>query len=125
MTRLLVLAALCSSATLAQPAPAVPEPVQSPTPATSASATAPQLPKRLAKALAKADGRTQASAIKVRSIDDEYVVIGALGFRPGIQSLVSKNGKTYDVHEVTHATTGERRTFWFDVSSFFGRGFGF
>ena len=119
MKTLLFLALLQSSPTT--------EPVAAPAPASAEapSALPTDLPKAVAKLLAKADGRTQDKAIKVRSIDQEYEVLRALGFVPDTQSLIVDKGKSYDMIEASHRQTGEKREFWFDISSFFGRGFGF
>lgn len=120
MRALLLLAALISSSALAEPSS---QPTSSPATGSEAQSPPANLPKSVAKLLSKADGRTQATAIKVRSVRQEYEVIGALGYQRGRQSLVMKDGKTYDVLAVTHTVTGVTREFWFDISSFYGFGF--
>ncbi|MGH6786921.1 MAG: hypothetical protein ACREBO_08820, partial [Novosphingobium sp.] len=100
------LALLLASPALAEPVP--PEAAASPAPAELPA----NLPKSVAKALAKADGQTRETAIKVRSVGQEYEIIRALGYAPQVQSLVMEGGKTYDRLDVVHAKTGDKRSFW-------------
>lgn len=69
--------------------------------------------------LATGDGLTQATAYKVDSVRDEYVVAAALGLQVRSQSLVfdRKAKKTYDKLTLS-APTGESKVLWFDISSF-------
>lgn len=81
--------------------------------------------KRIEKLLASADGRTQQSAYKVRSVAEEYEILGALGLEPGSQSLImGDGGKAFNMIEATDAAKGETREVWFNISSFFGRSIG-
>ncbi|WP_088309098.1 DUF4919 domain-containing protein [Novosphingobium sp. B 225] len=85
----------------------------------------PKVSKRLAKILAKSDGRTQATAYKVSSVADEYAIMRVLGLQSEQQALIIPKGKAYDRLTATDPNTGAKREVWFDISSFFGRGFGF
>ena len=79
---------------------------------------------RIAKVLAKGDGRTKATAYRVKSIGEEYEILRVFGLEPGVQSLVDgDNGKHYDVLKAKNPKTGETVELWFDISSFFGAGF--
>jgi len=78
---------------------------------------------RIAALLAKSDGSTRAAAIKVRSVDEEYRILAALGLRPKSQALISDAGGTYDLLTATDPRTGAERQLWFDISSFFGHEF--
>ncbi|QVM83196.1 DUF4919 domain-containing protein [Novosphingobium decolorationis] len=81
-----------------------------------------QVPKSIAKILAKGDGATPETAYKVRSVKQEYQVLAAFGMQRRRQALVMQD-KPYDRIEATHPETGETRTFWFDISAFFAAGF--
>ncbi len=73
---------------------------------------------RIAKILARSDGRSAETAYKVRSVREEYQVLAALGLEPGRQSLVVRK-RPYDVIEATDARTGMKREVWFDIGSFY------
>ena len=90
--------------------------------AVSASDTspAPKISKRIAKILAKGDGRSKATAFKVSSVGDEYEILRNLGVQPVSQALVVE-GKAYDLMTTRNPVTGETQEFWFDISRFFGR----
>jgi hypothetical protein len=71
-------------------------------------------------------GSNKETAIKVASVAREYKYLKSLGFQVTRQSLViGEGGRAYDVIAAKHAETGEERDFWFDISSFYGREFGF
>jgi hypothetical protein len=79
---------------------------------------------RIAKVLAKDDGRTQKTAYRVKNVDEEYEILRVFGLQPGVQSLVGgDNGKMYDMLEAKNPKTGETVQLWFDITSFFGAGF--
>ena len=59
-------------------------------------------------------GESIDSAIIVRSVDDEYLIIGEYGYRMKAQSLVFENDIPYDVMETENAD-GEERTFYFNI----------
>ncbi|MBB5986029.1 DUF4919 domain-containing protein [Sphingobium lignivorans] len=91
-------------------------------PATNAGARSEE---RIAKLIASTDGASQETAYKVRSVSEEYAVLKALHLEARSQSLMTpKRGKAYDVIEAVDPATGETRSIWFDISAFFGRGFG-
>ncbi|MEZ0243443.1 MAG: DUF4919 domain-containing protein [Sphingomonas sp.] len=79
---------------------------------------------RIAKIMKSGDGKSAETAYKVKSIGEEYQVMQALGYpRPEMQSLVFEKDKPYDVLTTTDPKTGEKVEVWFDISSFFGKGF--
>lgn len=68
-------------------------------------------------------GATRDTAIRVQSVDEEYRLLRKMGLTPNQQSLVvGDDGKPYDVIDCVDAT-GVARQMWFDISSFFGKGF--
>ena len=75
--------------------------------------------KRIAKIIARSDGRSAESAFKVRSVREEYEILAALGLEPGTQSLVASNKRNYDVIEGKDVHTGTKREVWFDIGSFY------
>jgi hypothetical protein len=79
---------------------------------------------RIDKIMAARDGKTQATAYRVKSVADEYEILRRLGLRPGSQSLIADGNKAYDMLEATNAN-GEKVELWFDISSFYGHEFGF
>lgn len=79
--------------------------------------------RRIAELVASADGATRATAIRVRSIGEEYEILDALGLCPNIQALMMPDGHPYDVLYAIDSRTGAERALWFDISSFFGQGF--
>ena len=79
---------------------------------------------RVAKIFKTGDGRTKATAYKVKNVGEEYQILRAYGLEPGVQGLVTDNdGKAYDVLTAKNPKTGETLDLWFDISSFFGKGF--
>lgn len=66
------------------------------------------------------DGSSAKRAVIVSSVAEEYALIKHRypGHRPVKQDLQQLDGKAYDVIEIGNAS-GERRTLFFDVSSFF------
>jgi len=74
--------------------------------------------------LAGGDGKTQATAWTVIHTGEEYTVMELLGLEVKDQALImGDNGKPYDLFTVTDETGKEFGVF-FDISSFFGKGFG-
>ena len=61
------------------------------------------------------DGKSPEKAWVVISVHEEYVVLRALGFRPGEQSLMNQNGHAYDVMKVKNVEDGTEQTFYFNV----------
>ena len=79
---------------------------------------------RIAKIFKSGDGRTKATAYKVKNGGEEYQILRTYGLEPGVQSLVAdKDGKAYDLLTAKNPRTGETVELWFDISSFFGKGF--
>lgn len=74
--------------------------------------------KDVEKALSRADGESDRTAYKVKSVEEEYEILAALGLRPGSQSLVVGK-KPYDVIQASDPRTGATRQVWFDISSFY------
>jgi hypothetical protein len=61
------------------------------------------------------DGKSLETAWVVIKVHEEYVILRVLGFRPGEQSLVHKDGHSYDVMKVKNAEDGTEQTFYFNV----------
>lgn len=78
------------------------------------------------------DGATKETAVVVNTdktligVPAEYAYVGRQCGRPGqdwemlVQRHVPSGGRHYDVLEV-RMSSGEERSFWFDITSFFGR----
>jgi hypothetical protein len=88
------------------------------------TATAKEKQGRIEKLIASTDGASKATAYKVKSVDEEYRILRALGLKPEKQSLiVGDDGHPYDKLTVV-AEDGTKRELWFDIKSFYG-GYGF
>jgi hypothetical protein len=74
-------------------------------------------------ARAEPDGRDAANAIKVGSVDEEYAILRRMGLKPQLQSLMMVDDRPYDVIRAVDPRTGKKREVWFDIGSFFGKGF--
>ena len=61
------------------------------------------------------DGKSLEKAWVVINVQEEYVLLRVLGFAPSGQSLVNKDGHSYDVMKVKDADDGTERTFYFNV----------
>lgn len=61
------------------------------------------------------DGKSTEKAWVVINVQEEYVVLRFLGFMPSGQSLVHKDGHSYDVMKVKKADDGTEQTFYFNV----------
>ncbi len=57
----------------------------------------------------------QESAPAVISVNEEYVLMRALGLKPGKQKLIKEAGHSYDRLEVTDTKTGEELVLYFNV----------
>lgn len=80
---------------------------------------------RIAALIASTDGATKETAFKVKSVDEEYQILRALHYQPGVQSLIiGDDHHPYDMLEVT-AADGTKHQLWFDIQSFYGHEFGF
>ena len=60
-------------------------------------------------------GNSFDSAYIVRSIDDEYIIIGELGYDMQEQALFEHEGIPYDVLYTTSLESGETRDFYFNI----------
>jgi len=63
------------------------------------------------------DGKSAEKAWAVINVHEEYVVLRALGFRPGEQSLLNKDGHAYDVMKVKNVDDGTEQTLYFNVDT--------
>jgi hypothetical protein len=61
------------------------------------------------------DGKSMETAWVVINVHEEYVMLRALGFRPGEQSLIRKDGHSYDEMKVKSVEDGTAQTFYFNV----------
>lgn len=61
------------------------------------------------------DGKSTATAWIVISVDEEYALLRALGFRPGQQGLLNENGHSYDRMTVKNVEDGSVQTFYFNA----------
>jgi hypothetical protein len=61
------------------------------------------------------DGKSLQKAWVVINVAEEYVLLRVLGFRPSGQSLVQKDGHSYDEMKVKDAQDGTEQTFYFNV----------
>ena len=61
------------------------------------------------------DGKSPETAWVVINVHEEYVVLRVLGFRPRGQSLIQKDGHSYDVMKVKNTEDGTEQTFYFNV----------
>jgi hypothetical protein len=66
--------------------------------------------------LASGKGDSADSPYVVVSIDEEYAVLGMLGYCSGMQLLGRCRGQPCDIQHATHAETGQERTFYFDIA---------
>jgi hypothetical protein len=79
--------------------------------------------RRIAGMIAATRGASAETALHVRSIREEYEILGALGLCPEIQSLTEQGGHPCDMLNARDPQTGTARELWFDISSFFGHEF--
>ena len=61
------------------------------------------------------DGKSADKAWVVISVHEEYVILRVLGFKPGDQSLMHKDGHSFDVMKVKNVDDGAEATFYFNV----------
>ncbi len=79
---------------------------------------------RIAQLITSTDGSTKEKAFEVRSVGEEYAILAALKLRVKSQALVvGKDGHAYDMLTATDPMTGKDREIWFDIKSFYGKGF--
>jgi len=65
--------------------------------------------------LKSGDGKSTDKAWVVINVHEEYVVLRVLGYRPGEQSLLNKDGHAYDEMKVKNVDDGTEATFYFNV----------
>jgi hypothetical protein len=61
------------------------------------------------------DGLSAETAWVVINVHEEYVVLNVLGYRPSEQSMLSRDGHTYDRMDVKSVEDGSKKTFYFNV----------
>lgn len=61
------------------------------------------------------DGKSADKAWVVISVHEEYVLLRVLGFKPSEQSLLHKDGHSFDVMKVKNVDDGTEQTFYFNV----------
>jgi hypothetical protein len=61
------------------------------------------------------DGKSLEKAWIVITVHEEYVLLRVLGFMPSEQSVMHKDGHSYDVMKVKNAEDGTEQTFYFNV----------
>jgi hypothetical protein len=61
------------------------------------------------------DGTSTEKAWVVISVHEEHELLKALGYAPGSQSLVRKDGHSFDVLKVKNREDGTEKTFYFNV----------
>jgi hypothetical protein len=61
------------------------------------------------------DGKSLEKAWVVINVEEEYVILRVLGFKPSEQSLIHKDGHSYDEMKVKSAEDGTEQTFYFNV----------
>lgn len=61
------------------------------------------------------DGKSTETAWVVIDVHEEYVMLRVLGFAPSQQSLVNKDGHSFDVMKVKNVDDGTMQTFYFNV----------
>jgi hypothetical protein len=61
------------------------------------------------------DGKSPEKAWVVINVHEEYVLLRVLGFMPSQQSLMHKDGHSYDEMKVKKAEDGTEQTFYFNV----------
>ncbi len=61
------------------------------------------------------DGKSLETAYVVIETHEEYVILGGMGLQPHKQSLVRKDGHTYDVLEAMDQKNGQPVTLYFNV----------
>ena len=77
---------------------------------------------RIAKIIHKRDGRTKASAFKVKNVGEEYEILRTFGLKPDVQSLViDDDRRAFDMLTAIDPNTGAKVELWFDISSFYGK----
>lgn len=74
------------------------------------------------------DGSSMANAVVIQAADEstgvaaeyQWVADRFPGYTRGGQSLLNKGGRFYDTLDIT-TSSGEHKTFYFDITGFFGK----
>jgi len=66
-----------------------------------------------------ADGLSPETSYKVLAISEEYAICLILGLKVNRQSVVDRNGTSYDVLEVAQPGDSTTKQLWFDISAFY------
>jgi hypothetical protein len=61
------------------------------------------------------DGKSTETAWVVINVHEEYVMLRVLGFAPSEQSLLNKDGHSFDLMKVKNVDDGTMQTFYFNV----------
>jgi hypothetical protein len=61
------------------------------------------------------DGKTPETAFQVIEVHEEYVLLRFMGLMPSKQSLLEKDGHSYDEMEVVNPKTQEKVTLYFNI----------
>ncbi len=67
------------------------------------------------------DGKTPETAFFVIAVDEEYTLLNVLGFNVKGQSLIRKDGHSYDLMRVADSNTGKETEFYFNIDTVFGQ----
>ncbi|MBO0719801.1 MAG: DUF4919 domain-containing protein [Blastocatellia bacterium] len=70
--------------------------------------------------LSSGDGKTQETAFKVISTDEEYVILRVYGLMPQSQSLLNAKGHSYDRLDAVDPKTKEKVSLYFNIDIPFG-----
>jgi len=69
-------------------------------------------------------GTNAADSFNAVSVAEEYRILFLLHWKFEGQSLVNKDGHSFDVFDVTDTKTDQKRQVWFNIDVFFGKEFG-
>jgi len=69
-------------------------------------------------------GTNAADSFNAVNVAEEYRLLFLLHWKFEGQSLVNKDGHSFDVFDVTDLKTGQKRQLWFNIDVFFGKEFG-
>ncbi|MDB5674977.1 MAG: hypothetical protein JWM65_1959 [Sphingomonas bacterium] len=69
-------------------------------------------------------GTSAADAFNAVSVAEEYRVLVLLRWKSEGQALISQDGHSFDVFDVTDARTNKKHKAWFNIDAYFGKEFG-
>lgn len=67
------------------------------------------------------DGKTPEAAFFVIAVEEEYALLDVMGMKVKGQSLIRKDGHSYDLMRVTDSQTGKETEFYFNIDRVFGQ----